>query len=293
MLLCVMALIGVGPTARATDDQVSIEPGTGFSKAQVQQIRALVEDSQIPLRVVAVRKLPKSAAGSADLHAEHLVVVDFPRAAEPGAVLVFSPDSLPEYGGRETTEDNEMGRALEALKYLDAEPTEQFVQLVRMISTRTGTEGLDQALASGWDEMDLPGGKVNRKEVEPSNRIRAARWIVLGGLLLLAAAFILFRGRALAAWWRRRRRTEGLEDTADAALAKNLADQARADVLAFGQAIDAESMDAHDALELWHLALDDHEQASRLLDASSGPADHRKVIEICARGQGRLAKAQR
>ena len=128
---------------------------------------------------------------------------------------------------------------------------------------------------------------------KPNTTLRVGRWFVLGGAFLVLLVFVTFRGRALLGWRRRNRRTSRLEESTAAAIHKNLADQAKSDVLAFGSAIEAERINEHDVLALWNLALDDYDQASRLFDDRRGPLDDRKIIEICARGMDRLAKAQR
>lgn len=293
-LLAMVALVAAAPTASAVpdDSDVVVQGGTGFSDEQLATIRSLVEESKLDTRVRIVRQLPKSASYSSKLHAEQLVDKVF-GAKKKGLVLVFSPEALPEYGGAENTEAQDVIWAMSALESFTGTPQEAFVALVQMSTTRTGREGLDQALADQWDDIDVSGGGGSRHDQPTSTTVKVLRVVVGLVIAALVGAFLWFRLRAASGSWRRHRRAKGLEEAADKATTKNLAEQARADVLAFGEAIDSERMDEHDALQLWNLALEDYDKASRLLDARKGPADDRKVIEVCARGRERLRLAQR
>lgn len=279
------------PTAHATGTapDVTVEPGTGFSRAQLAEIRALVDDATVPSRVLILRRLPKSAAGSPRLHAQHVQGADDP--ADPSATVVFTPSTLPEYGAVSATDPQDLASALHVAEELEGSPQERFVELVRMVTTRTGNVRFEEQLAEIWEEP--LGSEGDQTGDPPSTGTKALRWAVIAVGVLLVLLFLGFRGRAIAGWWRRHRRASELEEVAEVANAKSLFDRAKADVEAFGRAIDAESMDEHDALELWNLALDDYDEAARLFDARTGPTDDAKVIKICARGQDRLAKAQR
>lgn len=277
----------------APEPDVMVEPGTGFTKAQVAEIRRLVSTSKVPAQVRILRRLPRGVNDSSEQLAQRLVVARHEQTGEASVAVVFSPRALPEFGAAETTRRQDVLMAVNAAEHLEGTSQEKFVELVRMSTRRTGAETLDKQMAAMWDDIGETEFGDPRHHEPPSTRKVVLRWLVLGSIVVLLGLFVLFRGRALLGWWRRRRRADDLTEAAVTARDKNLRDQARADVLAFGQAIDAESMDEYDALELWHLALEDYDEASRLLDASERPDDHRRVIEICARGRDRLAKAQR
>lgn len=269
----------------ADEPQVTIERGTGFTDAQVREIRSLVKDAKIRIRVFALAELPPEAADSVEVHATHLAAED--KGGDPGVVLVFDPNTIPEYGGHEPGAAPQIRYALAVVDELDGTAQEKFVELVEMMATDTARQRFEERVAENLDS-DL----FERDREQPGTGTKVLRWIVLLGGLVLVGLFVLFRTRAIRSWWRRRRRTRGIEEATDTARTKSLADRAKDDVAAFGAAIDAEQMDEEDGLALWRLALDDYDQASRLLDRATGARDHEKVIEICARGRDRLDKAQ-
>ncbi|KRF17684.1 hypothetical protein ASG90_04810 [Nocardioides sp. Soil797] len=290
--LVMAALVVAAPASGVSvEPDVTVQPGTGFTDAQVAEIRQLVADATFRTQVRILDHLPKGAEGSPDLHARSLEKQRYRAERKPGVTLVFTPGAIPEYGAFETADEADVNYALSAVENLDGEPQEKFVELVRMASSRTGAQEFEEQLAKQWD--DVGSDSASGTNEPASTKVKVARWVVVAVLVVLMMLFVVFRGRAVAGWWRRRGRACGIEEAADRAEEKNLADRAKADVAAFGSAIDAESMDEHDALALWNLALDDYDKASSLLDRAEGPADHRKVIEICARGRDRLAKAQR
>ncbi|KQY63587.1 MULTISPECIES: hypothetical protein [unclassified Nocardioides] len=292
-------LVGGGVTAPSyaapAEPDVTVEPGTGFTRAQVDEIRALVADAKIRTRVLILNDLPKSAKGSPDLHASNLELARFKKDDERvGMTLVFTPDTIPEYGAYDSSLDKDVIYALSVVeKDLDGTPQEKFVELVEMTTTRTGAQRMDEEMAKIWEEPELSSQDTGGSKEPASTKVLVLRWVFVAVVAVLVLLFVGFRGRAVAGWWKRRRRARGIEEAAGEAREKTLADRAKADLAAFGAAIDAESMDQHDALPLWNLALDDYDKASRLYDARTGAADDRKVIEICARGRDRLAKAQR
>ncbi|WP_067428410.1 hypothetical protein [Nocardioides jensenii] len=297
----VVGAVIVGPVSavparsEVAEPDVTVQRGTGFSAAQLREIRELVAEARIPTRVRILARLPKAADASPQLHAQHLELARFKGDRTPGLTLVYSPGTIPEYGGFETVpkDERDVTYSLEVAERLAGPARARFVELVRMGTTRTGAERFDEELAKIWEDPEVSDSGSGSRTEPPSTKVKVARWAVLVGAVVLVLLVVVFRARAIGGWWRRRGRARGLEEAADRAQTKNLADQAKADVMAFGAAIDAERMDEHDALELWNLALDDYDQASRLLDAARAPADHEKVIVICARGRGRLASAQR
>lgn len=291
-LLIGVVLLSLPPVAASAVDDVTFEPGTGFSAAQQREIRQQVATATIPVTVRAVTTLPKRASGSPRVYAEKLAA-DLWAEGEEGVVVVFSPDTLPAYGAFESREEPTLGAAQVALRKMGLDPHRGFVRLVEMLVHGNGHQVMEEQLAEQFRTGDAGGDSGGAFGDDASTPVMAARWLIIGGAILVVGLLVWLRGRAVLAWWRRRRRTAGLEQAATRAREVNLADQAKADLLAFGAEIDAEKMDEHDSLKLWQLALDDYHEASTLYDRRSGPQDDEKVIRLCAQGRERLRSAQR
>lgn len=296
-LLAALSVLTPPASAQAPgrDDTVSIAPDAGFTAAQRSTIERAVASSDVPLKVVATRSLPPAANGSAEAHARNLLA-DF-AAKGDAAVLVFAADALPAYDGwerRRDPDERQLVLGLDVARELDLDERQQFVELVRMVANSTGRSRFDEKVADSFgDGFDPDLDDDFSVEDDPSAGVTALRWGVIGLGVLVVGVLMLFRGRALLGWLRRRRRSQELMDRVGASEAANLADQAKADLLAFGAAIDAETMDDDDVLAHWQAALDHYAEAGRVHDRRSGPKDDRRVIELCARGRERLRLANR
>ncbi|MDT0203963.1 hypothetical protein [Nocardioides sp. AE5] len=291
-LLCALLLPMLVLAAPAhAESEVRIEEGAGLGAEQEQQIRDLVAEAEGDIVVVALAEVSTDDRRSARLHAHRVLEESATDLGRKRAVLVFSPTSLPTRGV--ASDDGSAYSAAQAVDLLDGTEQEKFVALVDLVVHDRGEEEFEAALERYITDRHTSrtdnGWQRTRKE--PSRGVVISRWIAIGVGVVIVGALLVFRGRALLEWWRRRRRSAGIRKAAGTAQARNLADRARGDLLAFGQAIDAQPMEPHHALQLWHLALDDYDEATRIADAPDDERDDQRIITLCARGQERLAKA--
>lgn len=231
----------------AVASEVHIDPGSGFTQTQADEIRELVREAKMPTEVFALDDLPAAARESAYLHGQHLAAAT---PGPPGLILVYSPDAIPAYAMVDRT-GSRYGSLmmLTSVQNLEGTDRDRFVALVEVATTWTGKESLHDAAVRAQGERKA----ASRTAREPTNDIRTVRRVFLAGGVVLLLIVLAARARAVSGWFRRRRRSDGLEGTAAAATSVNFADQARADLLDFGAALDGQPMRESDALEVWGL----------------------------------------
>lgn len=270
------------PAAAAVD----FAPGAGFTPAQQRDIEQAVESAAEPVQVRILARLPRQDHGSASLTARRLREA----SADTGIRIVVwgGLDALPAFG---VAGPGESYCAVGAVRRSQLDEHQQFVELVRLVATDSGCRAMDEVIASRVRDLgveDRSGGRVH----EPAD---ASTWllrglVVLAGVLLVGAVFY-FRGRA----WRdarlRRRRGEAITGFASDAAHRSAGEQAHADLLAFGEELDATPMRADHRMEEWQRALDDYAEACRLHDG--GSREDRRVITLCVSGRRHLARAIR
>lgn len=312
----------VGEVAgRLAEDGVSVDPalaaalGTGREAA----LEEAVVESPVPLFVVA-HPLPYD--GPFGGRADELLTLVHDRSGEPGVYLAVtdlgSESSRVEGLAWEVPVDawqvgyaaNELQRAsggdgLDALVEAadivrDGRVEEAYAEASALADQRweaeqqedadgAGAPGTGSTDGSGTGSSEATGGAAD--DGPPASALLGAGLVAV--LLLAAAARARRRRAAPAAGWRLPAsavsRVRSAED-------QRLTRQARSEVLALGEALDARDIGPRDDRPAWQAALDHYEAASRLLDRKSAERDLRVLdtvgaVVLARRGRDALAAA--
>ena len=261
---------------------VDFPPGSGFTVEQRREIEAVVASADGRLDVRILTRLPDDSYGSASLAASRIQQAS--EHFQTQVIVWGGPEALPAFGvsGR-----GEAYCAMPAVRESEFDEHQQFVELVRLVADGTACQAMDEALAERFKDRGhhRTGGTV---EQPAAARTWLIRGLVIAAGVLLLAALVYFRGRAIRDAVRRKRRGRALTGFASDAAKRSKAEQAHAELLAFGEELDHAEMRAGDRMDRWQQALDAYDEASRLHDRG---ADDRRVIELCSVGRRHLARA--
>ncbi|MDT0201924.1 hypothetical protein [Nocardioides sp. AE5] len=260
------------------------------SDEEIAQIEANLAEVDAPVHVIAVTLEPKDVwAGSP----EELVTRLHDAYGDEGHYFVASHVFDEHFRLTHREYDVPTGDRTERLAWIVDNDTSDvgatLVDLTGILAEGTLAERYEE-----WSAQVSARSAEMRAEREAEDSGLSPVVTVGGGLLLLVVLWVLVR-KAFA----RRTVQQGafvlpasavdrIRDARD----RSLQQRARADLLALGEAIDAEEIAEGDDRSAWQSALDHYEAADKILSADPGILDVVGVIVLAGRGHDALAAAR-